>query len=140
MSAPRVRIQVQLFSGTLGEGWRDQYAAAQAYGAYLEGHLADYLEAYCPGAIACTVEVQVYRGCGGPARVEVEPDIAVIWRSRPYRDDPPRNDPEYGHTESFSDVVQGQLQPAWDGFCETEGTDALWATDTPPPATRGLRP
>lgn len=85
----RIQITHTRLSGNMGDGWRDQREAADAYAAYLHDTLWQYIYACYPQAdIAVEVHVEQAEGAGpGPAvasglatmqHVRLEQDIAAL--------------------------------------------------------------
>lgn len=69
----QIRIRAEILSGNLGEGWADNYKAAQALAAYTKDTWMSDLQAFIEAGheVEITIDVQHASGCARERAVDV---------------------------------------------------------------------
>lgn len=100
----KIRVDVNVLAGNMGDGWADQHDAAVGYGEFLKPRIeADCLSAYPDADVIVTIEVGRESGCSRETSVTIDG-----------MDDP---DNEYDAVRKLEETISDTENQAWDDFC-----------------------
>lgn len=107
-------ISDQVLAGNMGEGWRDENEAADAFASFLEGKYRSLANRYFPEA-EVVVDVEVGRNASGASR----PASYVLIN----------DDGESDYDRLFEDRCLSVGQVAWEEFCGSDQAAEIYEAE-----------